>query len=168
MDDLSKAINDYAKQLKLDVKEVFEISLNEITISTIQASPVDTGRFRSNWFASANSPIKRVLKTARRDPLKNVGEQVEKAVSNGKFYYLTNNLPNAEAIEYGLYPKVVKRGTKVRGSKPAVYEIRSVNGYSRQAKNGVLRINILRVKNNFNSILNSEKIKTGGSGKNWN
>ena len=45
-------------------------------------------------------------------------------------YYFTNNLPYARAIEYGLYPKSVKRGTRNR--KTGIYEIRKPHREMRQ------------------------------------
>ncbi len=63
-------------------------------------SPVDTGRFRSNWFTTIRQPSKRVTDAKRRDPLPPVKRAVEGSNKFGR-YFLTNNLPYAQALENG-------------------------------------------------------------------
>ena len=167
MGDLSKAMHSLSKQLKVDIHDVMATSLLNISKSTINISPVETGRFRSNWFASMAKPIRRTVKSNRRDPMASVNEKITGAIKSGEKYFLTNNLPYARALEYGLYKKNPVRGSRVRGSKPARYEIRSINGYSDQAPKGVLRVSVLREIKNLTKLLNSDKIVTGGSGKRW-
>ncbi|ATE85553.1 HK97 gp10 family phage protein [Salmonella enterica] len=96
----------------------------------IKASPVDTGRFRGNWQTSGATPVTGVI--AGVDPTGN------KAVNNAATYIgsapswyeftLTNNLPYAERLEYG---------------------------WSKQAPQGIVRVNIAR----FNTLLNEEAAK---------
>ena len=167
MGSLADGMRAFSKQAKIDIDEVARTVLFNISNGAINDTPVDSGRARSNWFASTGSPIRKILKTGRRDPLKNVNEKIITAIQNGKKYYLSNNLPYIEALEYGLYPKNPVLGSRVRGSRPARYEIRTTNGYSKQARKGMLRLNIVRQKNKLNQYLNSDKIKTGGSGKRW-
>jgi hypothetical protein len=64
----------------------------------IKRSPVDTGRFRNNWQFSIDAPA------TGKDP--GGANQVELVnVSNkmvpGNTFYMTNNLPYAERLEYG-------------------------------------------------------------------
>lgn len=69
----------------------------------IKRSPVDTGRFRNNWQASVNSPA--VGFTPQTDKTGNAAVQEASALINsfqmGSTFYLTNNLPYANRLEYG-------------------------------------------------------------------
>ena len=64
----------------------------------IKRSPVDTGRFRNNWQFSIDAPA------TGKDP----GGSNELTLVNtankmvpGNTFYMTNNLPYAERLEYG-------------------------------------------------------------------
>ena len=97
-------------------------TLFNLSYRIIKESPVDTGRFRGNWQASVNTP--KVTKLKRKD---RTGTSTITAVNNvlekfsmGQTFYLTNNLPYARRLEYG--------------------------SHSKQAPNGFLRINVMRVQ----------------------
>ena len=108
----------------------------------IKASPVDTGRFRGNWQTTGVTPATGLI--AGVDPTGN------KAVNSAATFItnapgwdtftLTNNLPYAATIEFGGYP----------GTGP-----NTVGGFSKQAPQGVVRVNITR----FNTLLNEEAAK---------
>lgn len=165
---LGQQIRDYAKQNKKDVEEIARITLFELTNSIAIQSPVNTGRFRSNWFARNTTRSRKTTRATTRDPMKDVSIKIDGAIRKGSTYSFYNNLPYARALEYGLYPKSVKRGSRVRGSKPARYEIRSRYGYSKQAPRGIVRVSIMKIKRDFNKIKKSGKIKTTGSGtRDW-
>lgn len=101
----------------------------------IKASPVDTGRFRNNWFAAFGP-------TPSRETTNYTGKQGSAAIarmtavvsesrSTGGGWTemtLTNNLPYAQRLEYG---------------------------WSKQAPMGFVRLNIAR----FNSLLAEEAAK---------
>lgn len=69
--------------------------------STVQSTPVDTGRLRGNWIVSADTPI--VSELARLDKSAAIvtGEIVTTVKGVGHVNYMTNNLPYAQKIEYG-------------------------------------------------------------------
>jgi hypothetical protein len=97
-------------------------TLFNLSYRIIKESPVDTGRFRGNWQASVNTP--KVTQLKRKD---RTGTSTITAVNNvlekfnmGQTFYLTNNLPYARRLEYG--------------------------SHSKQAPNGFLRINVMRVQ----------------------
>ena len=160
-----------------------DASVRSITLGLfsgiIKATPVDTGRLRGNWQTSVGSPA--IGTVERLDPTpqgSGGGAAIAEVRANmggaGKVTWLTNNLPYASVVEFGLYPNPVKRGTLInRGAKvgslgltgfsgnislrqslalssrtrePAVYEIRSAGGYSRQAPQGMVRTNMARVQ----------------------
>ncbi len=91
----------------------------------IKASPVDTGRFRGNWQTTGVTPATGLI--AGVDPTGN------KAVNSAATFItnapgwdtftLTNNLPYAERLEYGL---------------------------SKQAPTGVVRVNVIRFQQLIN------------------
>ena len=108
----------------------------------IKASPVDTGRFRMNWQASGSAPASGTTVATDQSggkAISAVAEYVLKAPDWSEFT-LANNLPYANVIEYGGYP----------GDGP-----NTVGGFSKQAPQGVVRVNITR----FNTLLEQEAAK---------
>lgn len=121
----------------------------------IQSSPVDTGQFRMNWQASNSAPAGGVVGGYDKSGSMAIGNMtkfIESSASANEFT-LANNLPYAAVIEYGGYPNPVKLGSWNK-SKQA-YEIKSQGGYSKQAPQGVVRVNVAR----FNALLDEEAAK---------
>ena len=90
-----------AKDLERHLKKAMDALQAEVLI-TVQAklgstdvSPVDTGRFRSSWFAAEGSASSAV-------PPEGADEENEDAkglrIDSSKTYHLTNSLPYAQAI----------------------------------------------------------------------
>ena len=126
----------------------------------IMATPVDSGRARGNWFPEINSfssqedltaDDKRGLK-ARASVRSKV-----RALELGHTFTLTNNLPYIEKLEYGLYPLNPKYGTRyeIRDSDKFVTEtgfvILSQGGFSKQAPQGMVRINLIKWQQHINN-----------------
>jgi hypothetical protein len=65
------------------------------------------------------------------------------AGGSGKITYLSNNLPYIAVLEYGLYPNPSKGGRTIKGVH---YGLNTINGYSRQAPAGMVRINMARIQ----------------------
>ena len=154
-------INDFA----LNVDKANERVMKGVTIklfgAIIKASPVDTGRFRANWFLTQRAPSVRVTNSIDKSGQK-ATQRVENGVLSAQNYnrfILTNNLPYSEVIEFGRYPKNPKKGSKVskKGEKPARYEKLSSGGFSRQAPEGVVRVNVVR----FETLLEERAQKEG-------
>ena len=100
-------------------------------------TPKDTGRLRNNWFPSVNS--------GSNETTESTSDQVMARVEALRFklgdtLYLTNNLPYAEVIEFGLYPNPPKNGTG-----------KTVNGYSTKSPAGMCRKNIIKWEKYFNA-----------------
>lgn len=114
-----------------------EIVMRQVSIklfrSIILSSPVDTGRFRNNWFAGAGAtPSPETTSYAGREGTAAVN-RMTKVVSESRGYgwtelTLTNNLPYAQRLEYG---------------------------WSKQAPFGMVRMNVSR----FNNLLAEEAAK---------
>ena len=109
----------------------------------IEGWPVDEGRSRANWFATSKSPSQATTEaTDKSDKGVKTATTAQKEVFSSKqwdSFYLSNNLPYAAVIEFGGYPDPVKFGTRL---KDGSYEKRSKSGYSKQAPNGSVRLNM--------------------------
>jgi hypothetical protein len=98
--------------LAAHLKKAMDAQLAE-TLITIQSelgstkvSPYDTGRFRSSWFASEGIPSSEVAPEGADSPNTDAtGLQVD----SSKTYYLTSNLPYAQAV--AIEGKVVSQPT---------------------------------------------------------
>jgi len=126
-------------QFVLDVGEANDKIVRATVISLwgaiIQGSPVDTGRFRANWFPSDIRPSEEISDKEDHSGLfaqARATQSVKTQIKSDGFT-LTNNLPYSEVIEFGGYPS----GPNTTG------------GYSKQAPHGVLRVNIKR----FNQLI---------------
>ena len=108
-------------------------------------SPVGTGRFRGNWFATGKEPSVKLTEATDKGGNKTVAamQKVVFGIKDWSVFTYTNNLPYADVIEFGGYPDPVKLGTRL---KDGSYEKRSKSGYSKQAPNGVVRVNINRAR----------------------
>lgn len=123
-----------------------EIVMRQVSLklfsAIIKASPVDTGRFRMNWQASGSAPASGATVATDQSggkAISAVAEYVLKAPDWHEFT-LANNLPYANVIEFGGY----------QGDGP-----NTVGGFSKQAPQGVVRVNITR----FNALLEQEAAK---------
>jgi hypothetical protein len=90
-----------ARDLERHLKKALDFTL-ATTITTTQkrlgsdaVSPVDTGRFRSSWFAAEGSASSAVAPEGTDEPNTDADSL---RVDSSKTYYLTNNLPYAQAI----------------------------------------------------------------------
>lgn len=142
--DFSAIFKAVAEKNQMAIEDVTAAGIFHLDSQIVKKSPVDTGRFRGNWFSKVGQPSKFYMNTDRQ-PVINT-KNIRLAIKNGSKYYFVNNLPYARVIEYGLYPSPVKRGTRNRIT--GVYEIRSTGGFSKQAPSGVLRTSILNWRTN--------------------
>jgi len=108
----------------------------------IRDTPVDTGRLAGNWQTTSGAPATGEIPRRGRSLAM---AAIEKGIRPMDVTtYLSNNLPYAEVVEYGLYPDPVQRGTWVKGKPHGHYEVRSVAGYSKKAPAGMVRRNVVR------------------------
>lgn len=106
--------------------KVMRGTLLGLTTRIIVRSPVDTGRFRNNWFASFGSPSSKTTGSADKSGSKAMAA-TQAAIGElqaGQTFYLTNNLPYSLPLEYGS---------------------------SKQAPNGMLRISVAEVQRAIDS-----------------
>lgn len=130
------------------VRATYIATSNEIIMKT----PVDKGRARANWFLTKGSQKR---KSAKGRNYQARLSEVQRKLSGdvlGKVFYLANNLPYIATLEYGGYPKNPKKGSRVKKGK-GDYEIRSANGFSKQAPNGMVRLSAAKFKKRFRRYL---------------
>ena len=115
--------SDLQKYLKsaLDELQAQTLITTQNELGSEKVSPIDTGRFRSSWFAAEGSASTAYASEGANSPNEDAqGLRVD----SSKTYHLTNNLPYAEAIaiEGRTNPE------KNQKSKPATWFTDFVNG----------------------------------------
>lgn len=154
-----------------------ETVMRSVTIklwrAIIYGSPVDTGRFRMNWQASGATPASSSVIGEDKTGATAFGnaETFVSKTTDWQNLTLTNNLVYAPIIEFGGYSTGFQGPARPNASSLASFvgptrfssfvgpkrqrEIKSINGYSKQAPQGVVRVNITR----FNTLLEQEAAK---------
>ena len=136
-------LNEYAKKKEVEIKNVRKAYAFALYSSIVKKTPVDTGRARGNWnitvghdsfVESANTTQK--FKSADQVPEPKGDETI----------YISNNLPYITKLEYGGYPNPPKKGNG-----------KTINGYSRQAPEGMVGVTLANNENIFNSAVRSVK-----------
>ncbi len=133
-DDINKFNRDFEKGADNTVRG----SAIALFRSIIFGSPVDTGRFRANWFVSGeNASNKRTSRTDKSgsQTINRMASDVEN-LRDIDVITLTNNLPYSEVIEFGGYPTGPN----------------TTNGFSKQAPKGVVRVNVKRFQRIFEKL----------------
>lgn len=105
--------------------------------AVIQDTPVDSGRAKNNWFVTLTRPSVKVVKSTDKSPKGSISTQKSWQIANtiasssgDTGYFLTNNLPYIQKLEFGGYGD----GPKTSG------------GYSKQAVGGMVRKNVARIE----------------------
>ncbi len=124
-------------EIKEQAQEVLVDTALELVRNTITATPVDDGALRSNWRMAADSTDTGYDESHVKDEgLSAATTLAAELKEDGKeFEYITisNNLPYAKTVEYGLYP-----------DPPKVDTGKTVGGYSKQAPKGMFRTSLLK------------------------
>lgn len=132
-----------AEKTNQKIEDVVRKSTIEIFSRVIMRTPVDTGRARGNWIASYNRFEQSTSDFRDKSGKGSVAVMKGQVMSFpiGGTVWLTNSLPYAVVLEYGLYPNPPKIGSKKRGeTEPRVH---TVGGYSMQAPQGMVRKTVL-------------------------
>lgn len=91
------AISQFAQKAGDNADKAVRQVVLTIAKRLIERSPVDTGRFRSNWFFSSGMPTSRVSASNTLKVVNDIDDaQNAKA---GQVFYLSNNLPYAYRLE---------------------------------------------------------------------
>lgn len=88
----------YAKKTKLGIDKAVVAINAQITTDIIENTPADTGRAKGNWFASFEASSNETTESTHSQ----LNDALAKANNSaGKVFYLTNNLPYINRLEYG-------------------------------------------------------------------
>lgn len=123
-------VSKFVEKAKKNPEKVMRQVSIKLFSAIIKASPVDTGRFRMNWMASGGIPASGVTDATDKSgniAIRNATSFVLKA-ADWREFTLTNNLPYAQRLEYG---------------------------WSQQAPQGFVRVNVSR----FQQLINEEANK---------
>lgn len=125
-------LQELADKVKLDLDTVTRKATLDMFRAVSFVAPVDTGRYRANMNVTYNTIDRSVTQSTDQSRM---GAEIEKVNSFpiGGVTYITNSLPYASVIEFGGYP-----------NPPKVPTGKTVNGYSRQAPQGVFRITVMQ------------------------
>lgn len=161
MSNLGDLMRTFADETNANLQKVVMEQGLKMVDSVLKKSPVDTGRFRGGWICTSSRPSQimgKSIKKRRPQTIRNEAiNKLADAIGAQTTFYIVNNLPYASVLEYGLYPKNVKRGTWNRKKKR--YEIRSINGYSDQAPAGMVRITKKEFKRDFIKAIKAMRAK---------
>lgn len=135
-------VSRFVEKTKRNNETVMRSVAFKLFSAIIKASPVDTGRFRMNWQAAGATPRGGLVAGEDKTGASAIAS-AETFITNTQAweeFTLANNLPYANVIEFGGYP----------GSGP-----NTVGGFSKQAPQGVVRINVVR----FQQLIDEEAAK---------
>ena len=115
-------VSKFVEKAKKNPEKVMRQVSIKLFSAIIKASPVDTGRFRMNWMASGGTPASGTTDATDKSgniAIGNATSFVLKA-TDWREFTLANNLPYAQRLEYG---------------------------WSQQAPQGFVRVNVGRFQN---------------------
>ena len=125
VDEVMAKLDEITEESNDAIRRIFVKTQNRI----IEASPVDTGEFRNRWIPIA------------------FGQNIF-----GKTYELINTAPYANVIEYGGFTQETEVDTP-EGKKMVKQETEmTINGFSKQAPQGVVRINLEKAREEIKKI----------------
>jgi len=93
----------FANLTSQKMETVVKSSLVRIGSSIVVKSPVDTGRFRSNWLAAygtADTTVNMSVDPSGQSSLNRLKMSVN-GLNFREYFYFTNSLPYAKGLEYG-------------------------------------------------------------------
>ncbi|EDF0091275.1 HK97 gp10 family phage protein [Salmonella enterica subsp. enterica serovar Enteritidis] len=123
-------VSKFVEKAKKNPEKVMRQVSIKLFSAIIKASPVDTGRFRMNWMASGSTPADGTTDATDKSGNTATGNATSFVLNAADWhtFTLTNNLPYAQRLEYG---------------------------WSQQAPQGFVRVNVSR----FQQLLNEEASK---------
>jgi hypothetical protein len=132
------------------IEEVRRIYAFEILRRVIMRSPVDTGRFRSNWLTTLNNETgetRDATDKSGNSALKE-GQRVIDSARGEDSIVIQNNMSYGPKIEYGGFTK-----------KPET--AKTIGGYSKQSPKGVVGVTLAQAGQIFQAAVRA--VKGGGA-----
>jgi hypothetical protein len=143
------ALGKYADGIPAKVSAMVKKVTFELLRMIVVRTPVDTGRAAGSWMVAAGGVDGFVLPDSASLSKDEAVSRAMMAVNKINFsdlntvYWIFNNLPYIASLEFGLYPKSPKRGSRQPDGQ---YVIKTVDGYSKQAPAGMVRISIAEIE----------------------
>jgi hypothetical protein len=133
-----------------NIEKVRRVYAFEILRRVIMRSPVDSGRFRSNWLTTINKETNETKDTMDKSGNLAMKEGKVKIddVKGDDTIIMQNNVSYGAKIEYGGFTK-----------KPET--AKTIGGYSRQAPKGVVGVTMSQADQIFQAAVNA--VKGGGT-----
>ena len=82
-------------------EEIHRKAMFRLAAQTDLKSPVDSGRFRSNWVGAYGSIDRETTEQTNVDSVGKVVSLLAIEPVKGNYFYYTNSLPYAQRLEYG-------------------------------------------------------------------
>ena len=122
-------VSKFVEKAKKNPEKVMRQVSIKLFSAIIKASPVDTGRFRMNWMASGGTPAFGVTDATDKSGNAAIGNATSFVLNatDWRDFTLANNLPYAQRLEYG---------------------------WSQQAPQGFVRVNVSRFQQLINEAAN--------------
>ncbi len=101
----------YTKIALADANKTVKKVVQDVMVSTVNRTSVDTGKLKNSWYASFGAPIKAVSGRSEDKSGQDSLESAERVTSKinkstmGESIFFTNSLPYAEKIELGGYAR---------------------------------------------------------------
>lgn len=138
----------YAETQKVNIREFLHRFVYNLYSNVVKITPVDSGRCRGNWNIGIGFVNSAVNPNAKK-PQYTSKNKMPKA-DNNEPYFISNHLRYAPLLEFGGYPNPPKN--------PAT--AKTVNGYSKQAPNGMVRVTLANKEPLLQDALMKSKRKT--------
>ena len=133
-------IRKFAEKSKANTDDVIAGTCLDLSRRIILRTPVDSGQARWNWQSSISSPENGILSGDDKSGSKAINKAANVSVNaSGNIFFLTNNMPYINKLEFGGYPSPSPSG-------------KTSGGYSTQAPEGFVRVTIRE----FNQIVDKQ------------
>ena len=142
------------KRVTLEAGEKAATTIRYFLISAfsrlVLATPVDTGHARYNWQLSVGARIGAERPGVDKAGQRTIGEGIGKIQAAQPFnnFYMTNNVPYIEVLEYGLFQPADPGPSKDKRDD-RFGRILVANGFSTQAPNGMVRVTFQALMRGF-------------------
>jgi hypothetical protein len=146
------------KELVADVRRVYAF---DIFNNVVARTPVDTGAARQNWIVTLNDQTLEHTEKKENTLARTLraGELTIVFAKGDDTIFIQNNAPYINMLEYGGYPKNPKHEGKSKlmfnknkeGRLVSITggDSKTVNGYSRQAPNGMVGVTLAKAASFF-------------------
>ena len=139
-------MNKWAKKQKVNLNDVNRTFVFGLYSSIVKKTPKDTGRAQGNWNVSVGVADKSINEESKSPKYQNMNQMPQSSEADDM--YISNNLPYITTLEYGLFPNPPKKD----GGK-------TIDGFSKQAPNGMVGVTLANAENIFNASVQTVKRK---------